>query len=98
VLLYYHSMRDSQSLPCPLANFFGGKERVENFVPNGCGDTRPGVSDANLHSISYLACTDDNGAFLRCAVAADVTQSMGGIDQNVENHLIEFAWHTGHKR
>src|SRR5262249_23169331 len=97
VLLYDHRMRDGQSLPCPFANFFGGKERVENFVPNGRGDTRPGVGDANLYLISYLACTDDNGAFLR-RIAADATQGMGGIDQNGENYLIELAWHTGHER
>src|SRR5262249_9782922 len=39
-----------------------------------------------------------NGAFLRRTVADDVTQSMSGVDKNVENRLIEFAWHTGHER
>src|SRR2546425_2507012 len=23
---------------------------------------------------------------------------MGSVDENVEDHLIEFAWHTGHER
>ena len=48
MLLYYHSICDSQPLACPLADFFSGKERVENFVPNRLGNTRPGIGDANL--------------------------------------------------
>src|SRR5262252_8570444 len=48
--------------------------------------------------ISYLACTDRHGAFVRCAVTDDITKSMGSVDENVEEHLIECAWHTGHER
>src|SRR5260221_1026165 len=49
VLLHHRRVGDIQALPGALAHTPGGKERVENAMPQGVGNSRSGVADPDLN-------------------------------------------------
>jgi hypothetical protein len=45
-------VNDSQALPCPFANFLGGKEGIEDEALNLGGNASASILNPNLHDIA----------------------------------------------
>ena len=87
-----HGVRNGQSLSGSLAGFFGGKEKIKNFVPDFFRDAGTGIADANFSLAAFVNRTDVDGAFLGLVVFIFLSNGMGGIDRTGEKAWIGRAW------
>jgi hypothetical protein len=98
VLFYNHRVSQSQSLSGPLANFLSGEEWFKDPGPDIFWDSRPCVANLNLHPFAVASRGNRNRTFASGASFHGVSDSVGRIDQQIQDDLIEFACQTDYGR
>ena len=88
----------SQPLSRAFARLLGGIEKIKYFVPNLFRDTGAGITYANISPITRMAGGDANRTHLGWVVFVCVRDGVGGIHDQIQNHLIQLRLETGHKR
>src|SRR5450755_4709829 len=82
--------RDSQSLAAAAADLLGGKEGVEHALGDLRGDTAAAVNDSDRYVVRRGGGADVDAAAL-AGVSDHVGDRVTGVDDQVEDHLIEAA-------
>src|SRR5208337_2415377 len=90
------AVRQSQALAGAFANLFGGKEGIEYLGANRLRYPASGVGDGNLRKVSLDAGAQGNQALV--SVLDLVLDGVGGIDDQVENDLIQLSHMAGDQR
>src|SRR5579871_5564511 len=97
MLLDNQGMRQREALPGALTHGLGRKEGIENFRLNRFGNAATGVTDADLRVVSLLPRADVDGAFV-AGIADDVADGVGGVDDQIQNDLVELAGDARYRR
>ena len=77
-----------ETLAGALADGFGGEEGIEDPLADGVWDAAAGVGDADLASVAVA--TGRHGDRTPAPFLRAVTDGVGGIDHQVQDHLVEF--------
>jgi len=81
-----------------MADLFRGKERVEEPGPDLRRDTWSGIANTNLNPRAILSRDNSDFSFTVRAVPNSIGDSMGGVDEHIQDHLIEFAREARNRR
>src|SRR5580693_6919834 len=87
MLVNDHGARNSQALPRSLAYFLGGEEGIEDTGAHLFWDSGSGVSYSNLHPLGKVKRLYPDFSLLRATFSDNVINGMGGIDDQIQNHL-----------
>src|SRR5262249_42327931 len=83
--------RQREALAGAAAGFFGGADRVERAAADRVGDPAAGVGDRDQDGAWVLELRADRDRAAPAAVLDDVADRVRGIDNQVEEHLVELA-------
>ena len=86
---------NGQTLPGPFAYFLGSKERIEYFPFYGIRYPCSRVTNADLGPAVVSVSADRDRALSIVSVTCHIGYSVGCIDDQVQNHLVELALQTG---
>src|SRR5260221_720669 len=91
-------MSDGQALTGPSAYRLGGEKWIENPGPDFFWDSGPSVGNPDFHPVAILARAESNGALGSAAARDRIGNRMGRVDNQVQDHLVEFTGQTAHER
>src|SRR6476619_6043934 len=98
MLLDHHGVRDGEPLAGAASDRLGGEERLEDPLACPLGNAAAGVLDTDLGPVVYAARRDGDDALGARPLAAHVGNRVRGVDQQVEDYLVELAGQTGNER
>src|SRR5690348_5898124 len=97
MLLDDDRMRNRKTLPSPFPDRLRRKEWVEHFGLDCWRDSAAGVRDSDFRHAVAVARADVYSA-LFARIVDDIRNGMGGVDNQVQNYLVEFSADTLHWR
>src|ERR1019366_10809237 len=95
VLLDHVPIDDGKALASPFAHRLGGKERFKNAGPDGLGNSGPGIADPQLDVVPVPARAHSDDAFGAGTFLHDIANCVGGVDDEVQDGLVQFAQKAG---
>jgi hypothetical protein len=91
-------MSDRQALPGPLAHRIGSEKGVEDPAADRFGNAAAAVFNLDLRLARQpLRSHRDQPLVARVGFSL-LSDRVGGVDQQVEQHLVHFSWQAGHRR
>src|SRR5579883_3466706 len=97
VALYHHRVHNCQSLARAFAYRFSGKEGIEYVLLDGDRNAAPRIAYANLREAPIAAGADLDGA-AGARFLHHIGNRMGGVDNEIQDHLVELSGDSGHRR
>src|SRR5579862_2501883 len=89
---------DRQALSCSLTQGFGCEKGFKDSGSEMLGYSGSGVLDGDLRAVALAAGTDGNGSLVAQAFGDGCGNSVGRVNDQVEDNLVELADQAGHQR
>ena len=98
VFVDHHRVCNGQALPGSLADFFGSEKGIEDSGLHVFRNSRARILDSDLDALLAIPRLHFDFSFSAAAFCDDVANGVRGIDDQVENDLVEFAGQAGDQR
>ena len=97
VLVHNERARNRKTLTAASTNLLGGKERVEESVPDILWDPAPRILDVNTNSVTLSRRPHANAAPV-ATLSLRIDNGVRRVNEQIEEHLIEVPKVTSYER